>query len=52
MKTPSKFPSSAHFGAPLLVVLFLLTCFQAQGQVSLMPRDSKIVLKKEKVKCI
>ncbi len=50
MSTPSKFPSSAYFGATLLVVFFFLTCFQAQGQVSSVPKDSVLILKKEKVK--
>jgi hypothetical protein len=48
MKTPSKFPSSAYFGAALLVLLFLMTCFQAKGQVPSEPKDSVLVLKKEK----
>ncbi len=51
MKTPSKFPSSAYFGAALFVLFFFLTCFQAQGQVSSAPKDTS-VLKKEKVKYV
>jgi len=35
MKTPSKFPSSAYLGAALFVLLFLLTHFQAKGQMSI-----------------
>ncbi len=50
MKTPSKFPSSAYFGAALLVIFFFLTCFQAQGQVPSEPKDSVLVFKKEKEK--
>jgi hypothetical protein len=50
MSTPSKFPSSAYFSAAMLVVFFFLTCFQAQGQVSSVPKDTVLVLKKEKVK--
>ncbi len=52
MKTPSKFPSSAYFGAALLVVFFFLTCFQAQGQVSSAPKDTLSILKNEKVKYV
>jgi hypothetical protein len=48
MSTPSKFPASAYFGAALLVLFFFLTCFQAQGQVSSEPKDTVLVLKKEK----
>ena len=48
MKTPSKFPSNAYFGAALLVVFFLLTHFQVHAQVSSAPKDSVLVLKKEK----
>jgi hypothetical protein len=52
MKTPSKFPSSAYFGAALLVMLFLLTCFQAQGQVSSAPKDTLLVFKNEKAEYV
>jgi hypothetical protein len=52
MKTPSKFPSSAYFGATLLVIFFFLTCFQAQGQVSSMPKDTVLVFKKEKANSV
>jgi hypothetical protein len=48
MSTPSKFPYSAYFGAALLVLLFLLTHFQVQAQVSSAPKDTVLVLKKEK----
>jgi hypothetical protein len=52
MRSPSKFPSSAYFGAALLVVFFFLTCFQAQGQVSSEPKDTLSISKKEKVKYV
>ncbi len=48
MKTPSKFPSSAYFGAALLVILFLLSHYQVHAQVPSVPKDSALVLKKEK----
>lgn len=51
MKSPSKFPSSAYFGAALLVLFFLFTCFQAQAQVRSAPKDTSI-LKKEKANSI
>jgi len=52
MKTPSKFPSSAYFGAALLVLLFLMTCFQAQGQASSAQKDTVLVFEKEKTKYV
>jgi hypothetical protein len=50
MKTPSKFPSSAYLGAVLLVLFFLLTCFQSQGQVSSAQKDTVLVFEKGKTK--
>lgn len=41
MKTSSKFPSNAYFAAAMLVVLFFLTCFQAQGQVSTLEKHNQ-----------
>ena len=50
MKTPSKFPSSAYFGTALLVLLFLLTHFQAQGQLVSAQKDTMLVSKNENTK--
>lgn len=50
MKSPSKFPSSAYFGAALLVLLFFLTHFQAQGQLVSAQKDTMLVSKNENTK--
>ena len=50
MKTPSKLPSSAYFGAALLVMLFFLTHFQAQAQLISAQKDTVLVSKNEKAK--
>ena len=48
MKTSSKFASNTYFGVALLVLFFFLTHFRAQAQVSSEPKDTVLVLKKEK----
>lgn len=50
MRSPSKFPSSNYFGAVLLVLLFFLTHFQAQGQLVSAQKDTMLVSKNENTK--
>ncbi len=52
MKTPSKLPASAYFGAALFVLFFFLTHFQAQGQVPSVPKDSVLGFKNKKAKYV